>query len=210
MSAATTTQAATMAYAFRFFNDSLFGGSLPDAMVILHRHKQVRGYYQSDVYRARSEDAPSPFLAEIALNPDAFMGSSDRRILSTLVHEMCHLWQATYGEDFKPGIHNKEWVRKMESVGLIPSATGEPGGKQTGKKVSHYIELDGPFDVACTELLLYVHFQYESWPDAPKTKKETVKRVKMVCPHCEGVEVRAVAGTKVRCGECDELLEEMA
>jgi hypothetical protein len=33
----------------------------------------------------------------------------------------------------------------MERVGLMPSSTGEPGGKRTGQKVSHYILADGPF-----------------------------------------------------------------
>jgi predicted SprT family Zn-dependent metalloprotease len=89
---------------------------------------------------------------------------TDRQIFSTLVHEMCHLWQSAHGKDYKKGAHNKEWARKMEAIGLIPSATGEPGGKQTGRNVTHYIEIGGPFDVACDELLLYVHFQYESQP----------------------------------------------
>ena len=28
----------------------------------------------------------------------------------------------------------------MRAVGLIPSHTGEPGGREVGQKVSHYIE----------------------------------------------------------------------
>ena len=45
------------------------------------------------------------------------------------------------------------WVASMLMVGLIPSNTGAPEGKMTGYKMSHYIEPDGPFDVACRELL---------------------------------------------------------
>lgn len=208
MSAVTTAQAGTLAYAFRFFNHRLFGGCLPDAMVILHRKNGARGYHQSDAYRARSEDAAQPFVNEIALNPDAFAGRTDRQILSTLVHEMCHLWQAVWGQHYRAGAHNKEWVRKMEAIGLIPSATGEPGGRQTGRRVTHYIKMGGPFDRACDELLLYVHFQYESLPPPPKAQRETVKRVKLACPLHPDVEVRAAAGTRVCCAECGELLTE--
>ena len=208
MSAVTTAQAGTLAYAFRFFNHRLFDGCLPDAMVILHRKEGARGYYRSDAYRARREEAEQPFVNEIALNPDAFAGRTDRQILSTLVHEMCHLWQAVWGQDYKAGVHNKEWVRRMEAVGLIPSATGEPGGKQTGRRVTHYIAMDGPFDRACNELLLYVSFQYESMPTAAKAKRKTVKRVKLTCPLHPHVEVRAAPGTRVCCADCGELLAE--
>jgi hypothetical protein len=32
----------------------------------------------------------------------------------------------------------------MKEIGLHPSATGEPGGKETGKHMSHYIVSGGP------------------------------------------------------------------
>jgi hypothetical protein len=40
----------------------------------------------------------------------------------------------------------------MLAVGLIPSDTGKPGGKQTGQRMTHYIEPEGQFDRACREL----------------------------------------------------------
>ena len=33
----------------------------------------------------------------------------------------------------------------MELVGLVPSDTGEPGGKKTGQRITHYIATNGPF-----------------------------------------------------------------
>jgi predicted SprT family Zn-dependent metalloprotease len=209
MSAITTSQAGILSFAFDFFNARLFGGALPDALIVLHRHNEARGYHQHGAYRARVEDAAAPFVNEIALNPATFAGRSDRQIFSTLVHEMVHLWQAAYGGDYKQGQHNREWAAKMESIGLVPSHTGEPGGRRTGRRVSHYIALGGPFDLACADLLRYVHFQYEAVPAPAKARKETVKRVKLACPLGHDVEVRAVPGTRVRCGECDELLEEV-
>jgi hypothetical protein len=35
---------------------------------------------------------------ELALNPDNFTGRTDEMILSTLAHEMAHVWQQTYGK----------------------------------------------------------------------------------------------------------------
>lgn len=34
----------------------------------------------------------------------------------------------------------------MIEVGLIPSNTGEVGGKQTGQKMTHYIEENGRYE----------------------------------------------------------------
>jgi predicted SprT family Zn-dependent metalloprotease len=90
---------------------------------------------------------------EIALNPSHFRSRTTAEVLSTLVHEMAHLWQHHHGKPSRASYHNKEWAVKMRALGLIPSDTGQPGGKQTGQKVSHYIEEGGAFDVACTALI---------------------------------------------------------
>jgi hypothetical protein len=87
------------------------------------------------------------------LNPDHFKGRSITDTLSTLVHEMAHVWQHAHGKPTRNGYHNKEWAAKMDSLGLNPSSTGAPGGKRTGQSVSHYIAAGGPFAVACSELL---------------------------------------------------------
>src|SRR5690606_37233909 len=49
--------------------------------------------------------------------------------------------------------HNKEWADKMEQVGLMPSNTGEPGGKRTGDRMTHYILQGGAFERRCDQLL---------------------------------------------------------
>jgi hypothetical protein len=33
----------------------------------------------------------------------------------------------------------------MKQIGLQPSATGQPGGKETGQSMSHYIIADGHY-----------------------------------------------------------------
>jgi hypothetical protein len=37
----------------------------------------------------------------------------------------------------------------MHEICLIPTGTGEPGGKETGQKVTHTVEEGGRFDEAC-------------------------------------------------------------
>jgi predicted SprT family Zn-dependent metalloprotease len=120
--------------AFDFFNRELFSGRLPQVLVTLQRHANTRGYFSPERFKGRVEKQT---VHELALNPDTFTGRSDEMILSTLVHEMCHVWQETYGEPSRRGYHNRQWARKMQAVGLQPSSTGKPGGMETGQAVSH-------------------------------------------------------------------------
>jgi hypothetical protein len=81
--------------AYDFFNRELFGGSLPQVLVTLQRHANTRGYFSPERFSGRLTEAA---VHELALNPDNFTGRTDEMILSTLVHEMCHVWQQTYGK----------------------------------------------------------------------------------------------------------------
>jgi len=38
----------------------------------------------------------------------------------------------------------EQWAAKMKEIRLQPSTTGEPGGKETGQSVTHYILPGGP------------------------------------------------------------------
>ena len=67
-------------------------------------------------------------------------------VMATLVRQMVHLWQETYGQPSSKWYFNREWAEKMAGIGLIPSATGLPGGKRTGQGIKHYIEAEGRFE----------------------------------------------------------------
>ena len=79
------------------------------------------------------------------MNPVYFKGRSVEEILSTLVHEQVHVWQSAFGKPGRRRYHNHEWAQKMKKVGFHPSDTGQPGGKETGERVSHYVIAGGPF-----------------------------------------------------------------
>ncbi|TWA81557.1 SprT-like family protein [Azospirillum brasilense] len=135
--------------AYEFFNERLFGGDLPGCLITFQRKKGCAGYFSGR--RFRSADG-SEVTDEIALNPVHFhMGTVE--VLQTLVHEMVHLWQHHYGTPSRATYHNTEWADKMEAVGLIPSDTGQPGGKRVGQKVSDYPAPGGPFELACDDLV---------------------------------------------------------
>src|SRR5689334_16881886 len=133
---------------FRFFNAKLFGGELPEVMLNMSRHAKSYGFFAPDRWKRgvrgalTTEEGKEPKTHEISLNPDHF-GRDPRAVASTLVHEMTHLWQEVLGKKKgSRGYHNKEWGTKMETIGLMPSSTGAPGGRRTGKNMSHYV-LDG-------------------------------------------------------------------
>ncbi|GEM_PF-2883514 len=87
------------------------------------------------------------------MNPAYFGSHSLIEILQTLGHEQCHLWQFEFGNPGCACYHNREWADKMLAIGLVPSDTGKPGGKQTGQKMSDYPAPGGRFLKVCIELM---------------------------------------------------------
>ncbi len=59
---------------------------------------------------------------------------------------MAHVWQQTYRKPPTKCYHDRQWALKMtmKEIGLQPTTTGEPGGKETGQSVTHYIMPQGP------------------------------------------------------------------
>ena len=136
--------------AYDFFNQKLFDDRLPPCLITLQRYNRAFGFFASDQFGNRKTGEVTD---EIAMNPSFFAIRPVKKILSTLAHEMVHLDQQHNGEPGRGRYHNKEWSKMMEGIGLMPSSTGEPGGKKVGDKVSHYIIEGGPFDLVCDELI---------------------------------------------------------
>jgi len=91
------------------------------------------------------------FTLKLALNSSALY-REPIDIFSTLVHEMCHLWQWEFGHYSRSGYHNKEWAKKMIEIGLMPSDTGKVGGKKTGQHMTHFIIKNGAYELAFLEM----------------------------------------------------------
>ncbi len=131
-----------------YFNRELFDGALDPVMLTVQREKQTMGYFSPNRWGHR-EGATTH---EIAINPAYWAHHTLLEICQTVVHEQVHQWQHQYGTPSRAGYHNREWADKMESVGLIPSDTGRPGGKRTGQTMSDYPAAVGPFLIACHQM----------------------------------------------------------
>lgn len=134
--------------AYDFFNKRLFDSELPDLLITFQRGKNTFGYFSPHRFTGESS------IAELAMNPNYFGARSLADTLSTLVHEMAHVWRRYIPEkQCRMGYHDRVWGDKMEEVGLMPSNTGRVGGKKTGQQMTHYIMPNGAFQKAVFELL---------------------------------------------------------
>ena len=201
--------------AYDYFNAELWEGKLPQLLVTLQRKPRMMGHFAAERYQHRTE---AEVIHEIALNPDCFVGQTDEQVLDTLVHEMAHVWQQTFGKPGRRGYHNKEWAVEMKRIGLYPSSTAAPGGKEVGEKMSDYIVDGGPFQVACRRLLAkgfrldwQSHarlaggdgIEGEEGGEEPKPKG----RIKFTCPQCE-LNAWAKPEATILCGSCSTAGEE--
>ena len=144
--------------AYDFFNTTLFGGELPPCLITYQRSRKFYGYFSADRFvpadLKSSLNSSTACIDEIAISPTYLREELTEHALSTLVHEMAHLKRYRLIEPRpSPSYHDKKWADIMTDIGLIPSTTGEPGGKTTGQKVGHYVIVGGRFNLAAQELM---------------------------------------------------------
>ena len=203
--AITTAEYRAFQDAYDFFNRALFSDSLPYVLVTFQRHARARGYFSPYRFSGRTKDAA---VHELALNPDSFTDRTDEEILSTLVHEMVHVWQQTHGRPPRRSYHDKQWAAKMKEVGLQPTDTGLPGGNETGQRITHYIIEGGRFASAYATLQatgLQLNWQSASIAgNASATRHAKAKRAsktKFSCVCC-GQNAWAKLDARLICGSC--------
>ena len=190
--------------AFEYFNKKLFNGELPEIFITLQRKSKAAGYYSPARYVYR--EGKKENIPEIALNPETFVGEDDEYILSVLVHEMCHHWQQFFGDAPKRVYHDREWGGKMKEIGLQPSNTREPDGKETGASMNHYVIQGGKFEIACGAFLLDgKKLDLEAITPTKEQKERKKTREKFVCQSCmQSVQAKKTAN--IMCGDCRETM----
>lgn len=139
---------AELQLAYDFYNRELFDGGLPPCLITFQRLKRTYGYFSKDRFGRRDGRKTD----EIALNPEYFAVVPPVEVLQTLVHEMTHLWQWHFGKPSRACYHNTEWADRMEAIGLMPSSTGESGGRRVGQKMADYVIAGGMFEMATARL----------------------------------------------------------
>lgn len=180
-----------------WFNERLFNGRLPRCMLSLRNHGKAFGYFASERFGTAAGDVTD----EIAMNPRFVLSRPLPDVLSTLVHEMTHEAQAHFGKPSRNGYHNREWGRIMKSVGLHPSNTGLPGGRETGQQMSHYIMAGGPFEAAC-DALIATGFALRYGDVWQSKERKPDSAVKLTCPTC-GIVAKAKPDVHLTCTDCD-------
>jgi SprT-like family len=135
--------------AFNHFSRELFGDALPYCLVTVWAKGPTCGFHHAKRFAKVEGNATTD---EIAMNPRFFRTEPLREVASTFAHEMVHHWQEHFGTPPRNGYHDREWAAKMISIGLMPSSTGKPGGKQTGYHVSDYVIEGGPFALSFARL----------------------------------------------------------
>jgi predicted SprT family Zn-dependent metalloprotease len=195
---------------YTYYNKALFDGKLPDCMIITSRRKRAKGTFISQNWtnrKKKTDKDETPSIHEISLNPD-YLDRKDEEWQSTLVHEMIHLWQQEFGKPSRANYHNKQWALKMEELGLMPSNTGEPGGKKTGQGMTHYIIPGGKFIEAFKNLkdknIKYVSSTLlgEKKPGSTNTRSKT----KYTC-QCDN-SVWGKPGLDIICADCNTHYEQ--
>jgi predicted SprT family Zn-dependent metalloprotease len=194
----TQSQFGAYSAAFDYFNDALFGGHLPHSMLNFSRKAGSVGFFAPDRW-SRGGDRTH----EISLNPD-LLDMNPREVFQTLVHEMVHLWQRTYGKPASRGYHNREWAVAMKRVGLMPSSTGKPGGSTTGQKMSDYVIPGGAFEQAFAAMPKDCLLPWVSGLPIAEGEETEAKRnkIKYVCPDCEA-KVWGKPSLRILCLECE-------
>ncbi len=92
----------------------------------------------------------------------------------------------------------------MRKIGLIPTATGEAGGKETGQQMSHLIDETGKFKGACESLLAShpaILYSDRSVAEDKTRKKKLGSKTKYTCPSC-GLNAWAKPSAPLVCGDC--------
>ena len=190
--------------AYEFFNGRLFDGLLPPCMLTLDgRVRHCYGFFHPH----RWEGEGGRRTHGISLNPTHLKGRPPRDVISTLVHEMAHLWQQEFGRPSRRGYHNREWAGRMITLGLMPSDTGRPGGRHVGDHMTHYVIEEGPFDRVFRAMPEQYLLPWVTGDPAPaltggSTAADRAK-VKYSCPAC-GVNVWGKPGLypRIICGRC--------
>jgi predicted SprT family Zn-dependent metalloprotease len=143
-------------------------------------------------------------MHEISLNPES-LSRSPQRVLSTLVHEMCHLQRQVTGK--APGrnnYHDKAWAEMMLAVGLTPYNTKDPD-KMTGQNCSHHIDKGGDYQRAFKAMPadLLLPFTHVPVIEKEKAASKSGQKVKYTCPQCEA-NVWGKPEVNVLCGDCED------
>lgn len=217
----TTNQFKSLDDIYNFYNEKLFKGKLPQCIINLSRKANSAGFFAPERWKGEKD---GDIRHEISINPD-YMDRPDIDWHSTLVHEMCHLFQNEFGNPSRSGYHNQEFANIMERVGLITTTTGDKSGKRVGQSMTHFILPDGVFENVFLDLVTDENYKSrlfykpnsflvpvvtggddgeeegEEGEEEKEAEKKKKSKIKYTCS-C-GFNVWGKPGLSVRCNVCE-------
>lgn len=206
----TSAQYSALIHCFDYFNRKLFGGILPGCVFSFSRKRNTDSYTIPIRWKRANESQAT--VHEICLTPN-LLNRSLIDLLSGLVHEMVHVWQWEYGTPTRNGYHNKEWSNKLSSLGLMPSSTGEVGGKMTGQVMSQYVISGGLYERCFSQLPKECSVPLSNRFNANKIQHgrdkfyaDSKNKAKYRCLNCN-INIWGRPNLKVICGNCQTLYE---
>ena len=171
-------------------------------------------------------------LQYLGINPK-YLDRDVSAILSTICHELCHIYENAYIHIPRGGYHDRQWTELMESCGLTPVflnkskttvstkiAEGgafeefvktfkEKHGEDYFNIVEYSIEIEHK-----TKVALGIEDSDDTEDGSPKAdnadkpvKKYNRNKVKYTCPDC-GVKVWGKPGLHIECSDCACSFEE--
>ena len=187
----------------------------------------VVAYVQADALYDKKTDTKLQYMG---INPD-YLDRNIGEILSTICHELCHVYEHAYIHIPRGGYHDKQWANLMEECGLEPIYNNS-----SKTSVTHKIVPGGVFEKFVTDFTEKYgadYFNIVSYSievakrtrkelgieepeddDSPKPdnadkpiKKYNRNKIKYVCHGC-GLKVWGKSGLDISCNECMETLEE--
>lgn len=164
---------------YDYFNERLFDNDLKQCHLNFSRRASSGVYFRSNFWKRQDGE----LIHEIGLNP-LFLAKPFPDVMALLVKGMGYQWQYDFGTPSpSAGYCNRELSEKLKALGLLLTETGEPGGRETGKWLKHFIIPDGQFEQAV-----------EGIPDTYKLpwvsgttrliKQPRFDKIKYTCPDC--------------------------
>lgn len=156
-------------------------------------------------------------LQFMTFNPDYFDRTTEK-ILSTVVHELCHIYEIAYIHTPRSGYHSKKWEALMLECGLSPIFNNKSRTSVTQKieEDSVFKEFAASFEESNPDWLTCVRYSpnktgnedgdnSDDFPELPKQPNRN--KIKYTCPECDA-HVWGKPNLNIRCGDCECLFEE--
>ncbi|MGN1109233.1 MAG: SprT-like domain-containing protein [Oscillospiraceae bacterium] len=189
---------ASMMAAFNAINEHYYNGELEKPVITFKEGKRKSAYGWIETRKQWVQGKNERY--EINISIDYIGDRSVEQSISTLMHEMAHLYnlQHSIKDTSRGGVyHNKKFKETAETHGLIIEFNEHIGWSLTKLKEEAKIWIKDHINIK--DIKIYKRVAEK----APGTAKPKQSMKKLVCPCC-GAIARVTSDIQLICGECFE------